>query len=411
MSDLPTPRSPLTPYHRRLFVFLSVATFFEGYDFLALSQVLPNLQDKMGLSDSDLGLLSSAISLGTIVAYALVHLADRWGRRRVMTLAILGYATLTFMTAWSRTPYDFALYQFAARVFLVAQWALSMVYAAEEFPADRRGFAIGVIQGCNALGSITCAAVAPLLLSTPLGWRAVYFVGVAPILLVVYARRNLHETRRFSQHLAGPGQRRGLLDILRSPHRRRVFQLAAVWGLTYVSTNTAILFWKQFAVDERGFTDAQVGQAITIATIAAMPFVFAVGRFLDAWGRRPSAVLIYTLTALFVVLAYQLRGFWILTGCLTVAVFCSVALLSLLNAYTTELFPTALRADAFAWANTLLGRWGYVLAPGLVGHAAERIGWGNAVSLTSVAVVGALLLTLRFFPETSGRELEETSRL
>ena len=33
---------PLTPYQRRLFVFLSVATFFEGFDFLALSQILPN---------------------------------------------------------------------------------------------------------------------------------------------------------------------------------------------------------------------------------------------------------------------------------------------------------------------------------------------------------------------------------
>ena len=33
-----------TAYQRRLFVLLSVANFFEGYDFLALSQILPNLK-------------------------------------------------------------------------------------------------------------------------------------------------------------------------------------------------------------------------------------------------------------------------------------------------------------------------------------------------------------------------------
>ncbi len=32
-----------------------------------------------------------------------------------------------------------------------------MVYAAEEYPADRRGMVIGVIQGYSSAGSIACA--------------------------------------------------------------------------------------------------------------------------------------------------------------------------------------------------------------------------------------------------------------
>jgi hypothetical protein len=34
----------LGPAHRRLFAFLAVATFFDGYDFFALSQVLPRVR-------------------------------------------------------------------------------------------------------------------------------------------------------------------------------------------------------------------------------------------------------------------------------------------------------------------------------------------------------------------------------
>lgn len=404
--------APLSPYHRRLFVFLSVATFFEGYDFMALSQILPNFRAEMGLDESAGGLLAAAVSAGTILAYLLVRLADRWGRRRVLTLTILGYATFTAFTALARTPYDFALFQFTARVFLIAEWALSMVIAAEEFPAERRGFVLGVIQASNSLGSIVCAGVAPLLLATPITWRAVYLVGVIPLLLLAYARRGLKETDRFARYRAEHGdQRRSLLAILRSPYRKRVWQLALIWGLTYVCTNSAVLFWKEFAVNERGFTDGEVGLAVAIASIVALPFVFGIGKVLDAWGRRRGAVLIYVLGALFVVAAYQLEGFWVLTACLMGAIFAAIALLTLLNAFTTELFPTEMRGDAFAWSNNLLGRIGYVIAPFVVGIVAEQIGWGDAVSLTAVAVVVALFLLLWWLPETGGKELEETARL
>jgi putative MFS transporter len=49
--------APLSAYQRRLFIFLSVATFFEGYDFLALTQILPNLRAEMGISEASAGLL------------------------------------------------------------------------------------------------------------------------------------------------------------------------------------------------------------------------------------------------------------------------------------------------------------------------------------------------------------------
>jgi putative MFS transporter len=287
--------SQLTSYQKRLFVFLSVATFFEGYDFMALSQILPNLRADMALSEAQGGLLGSVISLGTVLAFVLVRLADRWGRRRVLAITILGYAAFTFLTGLSRAPYDFALYQFIARVFLIAEWALCMVIAAEEYPAEKRGFVIGVIQASNSLGSITCAAIAPFLLQTSPGWRMVYFVGVLPLLLLAYARRGLKETTRYAEYAAARQEtRHSLFAILRSPYRTRVLQMALIWGLTYICTNTAVLFWKEFAVGQRGFTDGEVGKAVAIASIGALPFVFFIGKLLDTWGRRRGAVFIYS---------------------------------------------------------------------------------------------------------------------
>jgi putative MFS transporter len=404
--------APFTPYQRRLFVFLSVATFFEGFDFLALAQILPNLRAEMGLSKANAGALMAVVNAGTIVAYLLVRKADTWGRRRVLSVTIVGYTLASLVTALAPDAVIFALCQLTARVFLIGEWAVAMVYAAEEYPADRRGMVIGVIQAMSSLGGIVCAGVVPLLLATPLGWRSVYLVGTVPLVVIAFARRGLRETARFEEQAATRAARDvrpPFTHILRTPYRRRMLQLALIWALTYVCTQNAITFWKEFAVGERGFTDAQVGASISIAAVASMPLVFYAGRLLDRIGRRLGALVIFATAAAGVLASYTLTSRAGLTVGLTLGIFGASAVLPVLNAYTTELFPTALRSDAFAWSNNLLGRIGYVLSPLAVGLVAEEVGWGRAVGGTAVFPLVALALIWLMLPETRGRELEETS--
>lgn len=409
----PRPKTPFTPYQRRLFWFLSVASFFEGYDYLALTQILPNFGAEMGLAARHEGLLVGFINAGTMIAYLLVRKADEWGRRRVLTITIAGYTVFSVLTGLAPNVYVFAVCQLLARIFLLGEWAVSMVYAAEEYPSDRRGMVIGVIQAFSSLGSIVCAGVVPLLLTTPYGWRSVYFVGGIPLVLMAIARRGLRETARFEQAAA---ERQGegpqpFLRIWRTPYRRRMLQLALIWGLTYVCTQNAVTFWKTFALRERGFTDAEVGASITFAAVVSMPLIFASGKLLDVVGRRRGAVIIYVLAAGGVLGAYSLGTRAGLTAALVFAIFGASGVLPVLNAYMSELFPTHLRSDALAWSNNLLGRIGYLLSPIAVGLAAEEVGWGPAVSATSIFPLFALALILWLLPETRGKELEETARV
>lgn len=406
-------KTPFTPYQRRLFLFLSVASFFEGYDFLALTQILPNLGEEMGLLPRHEGLLVGVINAGTMIAYLLVRKADQWGRRRVLMITILGYTLFSLLTGLAPNVIVFAVCQLVARVFLIGEWAVSMVYAAEEYPSDRRGMVIGVIQAFSSLGSIVCAGVVPLLLATPLGWRSVYFVGSVPLLLMAVARRGLRETSRFTQQAAErPAENAQPLGrILRSPYRGRMLQLAVIWGLTYVCTQNAVTFWKSFAVRERGLSDGEVGASITFAALASMPLIFAAGKLLDVVGRRKGAMIIYALAAAGVLGAYSLGSRVGLTAALVFAIFGASGVLPVLNAYTTELFPTDLRSDAIAWSNNLLGRIAYILSPVGVGIAAEKVGWGAAVSATAIFPLLALALILWLLPETRGKELEETARV
>jgi putative MFS transporter len=255
--------------------------------------------------------------------------------------------------------------------------------------------------------------VVPFLLKLPWGWRSVYFVGVIPLLLMAVARRGLRESSRFAAAGAtaepGAGLDGGAAAILRSQWRTQVLRLAAIWFLTYVCTQTGITFWKEFVLAERGFSDLEAGKAISIAAVGAMPLVFLAGKLLDVVGRRPGAAIIYVTTSVAVAGAFTFRDPTLLTISLGLGIFGASAVLPVLNAYTTELFPTAVRADAFAWSNNLLGRIGYVLAPLAVGPAAAVVGWGPAVRVTAVAPVMALVLILLWMPETRGKELDEIS--
>jgi putative MFS transporter len=404
------PPEPLSAYQKRLFVFLSVATFFEGYDFLALTQILPNLRASLGLDEAGAGLLVGFINVGTVLAYFLVRAADKLGRRRVLTITIAGYTALTFLSGLAPNVWVFASLQMAGRIFLLSEWAISMVIAAEEFPAARRGMVIGVVSACGSLGSVVCAGIVPSLLKAPWGWRTVYFVGIIPLVVLAYARQSLHETRRFEEQVRR-GQRRSLFHIWKTPYRTRMLELGTIWFCTYVCTQNAVTFWKEFAVHQRGMTDGQVGGSITIAALAALPLVFLSGKLLDVAGRRAGAAVIYGLTAAGVFLSYTLDERWALTSALVFGIFGASAVLPVLNAYTTELFPTDLRGDAFAWSNNLIGRIGYVTAPAVVGYLARDVGWSQAVRLTAIFPVLALGLILSLLPETRARELEETAAL
>jgi MFS transporter, putative metabolite:H+ symporter len=409
--------SKLTPYQKRLFVFLGVATFFEGYDIMALTQILPHFRADMGIDKAEAAVLIGVINVGTFLAYLLIRKADSWGRRRVLTLTIAGYTVCTLLSGLAPNAWFFAIAQMLARIFLIGEWAISMVIAAEEFPAEKRGFYIGIIQFFSTLGGVVCAGAVPVLVGTPLGWRLVYFVGVVPLVLLAYARRGLRESERFTAQVAQAGAteqrslKEELLLVLRTPYWRRTVQLGIIWMLSYVASHNAVTFWKDWAVTERGMSDGASGNMIMIGAVVAMPMVFYVGKLNDWLGRRPGAVIVGLLSALGLVGSFTAPTGILLQLSVTLGIFASSAFLPLLNAYTTELFPTHLRGSAYAWANTLIGRLGYVASPFVLGPFAAVHGWGGTIPYLAIFTLAATLLILLWLPETRGRELEDTAKL
>ena len=408
-------QSKFTPYQWKLLAFLSVATFFEGFDFMALSQILPELRAEFGLNILQASKMIAVINIGTVFAFFLIRKADHWGRKRVLTITIIGYTIFTGLSALSQNAIQFAIFQLIARIFLIGEWGVAMVYAAEEFPAEKRGLVIGLIQGFSSFGSIFCAGVTPLLITGSLGWRVLYLVGIVPLILVAVARKSLKESNRFQAKKRNEQQ--SLLNLLKSPYGKRLLLIGVLWSLTYLGFSNSVTFWKDFAVNERGWTAQEVGGALTIAAVISMPLIFASGKLLDVVGRRWGAVIIYILGSLGVLGAFLFEDRTYLQISIIFAIFGVSGVLPVLNAYGTELFPTKIRGEAYAWGNNILGRVGYVLAPILIGATAalevngKAFGLGNAMAISIIFPMIALLIIMTALPETSGKELESTAEI
>jgi len=141
-------------YLRLLMLLLISAAFFEGYDSSILALLLPNIQNTFHASEALLGVTRIPIELGLFVAFFFTRLSDRFGRRPLLLWSVVGYTVFTALTALSWNIWSFTLFQFASRIFLGAEYAVGVTMIVEEFPAARRGRALGTLLTFSALGTI-----------------------------------------------------------------------------------------------------------------------------------------------------------------------------------------------------------------------------------------------------------------
>jgi putative MFS transporter len=403
----PAASDRLNRSHYVLLGLVASATFFEGYDFILLNLVLPLIQKQFNITLQTASLAVSAIAVGTIVAFFVIQLGDRFGRRPLLLYTVVGYTICTALTAASSGIILFVIFQFLGRVFLVAEWGLAAVIIAEEFPAKHRAWGIGLVQAVAGIGGVVGSALFPIVETSPLGWRAMYLLGLIPLVVVFFLRRGMRETRRFREVKAAGADGSSFNAVLAPEYRRKLIIVALMWAFMYLTYTAVFTFWTTFAMQERGWTVTQVSRTVAVSYTLGLTGFLVAGKLLDVWGRRPTSITFFILGA-----ASSVWGFTAPSSLMGVALifvaFFNTAFLTLCSTYTTELFPTHVRSGAAAWTNNTLGRLGMVLAPLAVGQLALVLGGvGNAVAAMAVFALVNAGLVFFFLPETRRKELED----
>ena len=390
-----------------LFLLLSVAVLFEGFDTKLASLVLPMLGKEFGAGPESLFLMLSILNSGMVLGVALIPLADRWGRRPVFLLSFSGYAFFTLATAFVTSPALFTLIQFFSKMFLVSQLALSYVILSEEFPARIRGRANGLMGAFASVGAALPAWFLAPLEGTEVGWRGLFLLGALPILLLPIYFSRLRETALFEsireRPKASPWQM--LKRLLGEKTRVHFVGITLVWFIINFWASVVMFSFAYYVFNERGWNSADL-QWVPLATV---PFAFlgysVAGTVMDLVGRRPALAGFLILGVGASLVCYLASDYWVIVISWAVLQMLQ-GLWTIAATITTELFDTEIRASANAVSHNLLGRWGMVIGPFSVGLLSEPCGsTGNAVAILALVNLAFLPIVFWMLPETRGISL------
>jgi MFS family permease len=397
----------LTPAERGSLVAGGLGWMLDAMDVMLYSMVLAHLMRELGMSKEVGGLLNSLTLVASAIGGLLFgFLADRVGRARALTISILVYSVASGACGVSDTVVQLALARFVLGLGMGGEWTAGAALIAETWPAEHRGKALGLMQSTWAIGEMVAAAVAGLVLPR-FGWRAVFFVGVLPALLVFWIRRRVPEPEIW---LAQSGQARAPLRLLWHPDIRYKGLLATAmnacamfgyWGLF-----TWIPAYLSLPVEQGGRgLDLLRTTGWLVAMGVGKWFGYALfGFFADSWGRRRSYVAYLLAAAALVPLYGTASRPWSLLLLGPFVAFFGTGFFSGFGAIASELFPTEIRATAMGLSYNL-GRGLSAAAPFAVGLLASRYGLGSAFFLQAGAFLVAALLALAL-PETRGKALD-----
>jgi MFS family permease len=286
------------------------------------------------------------------------------------------------------------------------EWAVGSVLMGESIRTKYRGKAVGTVQSGWAIGwgiSALCYAIFFSLLPSAIAWRAMFWIGILPALLVFYIRKHVPETEAFRN--AHRAQRGSVMKIF-APAILRTTLLASLVSLGAQGGYYAITTWLPlYLKSTRGLTTLDTGGYLAVVIAGSFAGYLTAAYLTDRLGRRGTLIL-FAVCSFVAVLSYVNapigNSVMLLLG-FPLGFFASGSF-SPMGAFFTELFPTPLRASGQGFSYNL-GRGAGALFPTFVGFFSARLSLGTSIAAFAVVAYLAMICGVMLLPETRGREL------
>jgi AAHS family 4-hydroxybenzoate transporter-like MFS transporter len=411
-------------------ILCALAALLDGVDSQSIAVAAPIIVEKLGLTRAAFGPIFSSGLLGAMIgALTFGPLGDRFGRKRMLVVAVFLFGAFTLLTPLADTYSSLLAVRFAAGLGLGGATPCFLALASELAPGRRRAMVASLIWSAFPLG-ISLGGFLNSFILSKFGWQAMFwFGGGAPLLLCVALLIWLPESLRFmiargrdaselvaivrkispdvavnARFVSGEERIEGIpLRNLFADGRAALTLLLWVPFFTAFGVLALTVVWAPVLLNENGIPLAQASTVLGIHGLGALVGMALAGRLIERFGA--AAVLI---PALILGAAATATTGFSATSVTSMSV--TLALVGLLVgmgasgsiALAALNYPTAIRSTGIGWAMGI-GRFGQVLAPLLAG-AAVAAGWNNTTLFVAVGVA-PLLGAVAIFALSSRRQM------
>jgi MFS family permease len=393
-----------------------IATFggwaLDGLDVMVYTFVIPSLIAAWHISQGQAGLLgTAALLISAVGGWLAGTLADRYGRARILQLTILWFAFFTFLSGFTQSFTQLLITRGLQGLGFGGEWAVGSVLMGEVIRAEHRGKAVGTVQGGWAIGWGLAAIFYTVLFRTlpeAVAWRAMFWIGILPALLVFYIRRRVPEPQIYTEtrrKVEDSGAHTSFFELF-SPQVLEVTLLTSLLATGAQGGYYAITTWLPTFLKTQRKLSVMNTSGYLIVVIVGSFVGYMVGAYLtDRMGRKKTLIL-YAVCSFLTVIAYTylpIANAVMLVLGFPLGFFAS-GVFSPIGAFFTELFPSHLRGSGQGFSYNF-GRGIGALFPTLVGFLSVRLTLGPAIAIFAAGAYLIMILGTLLLPETRGKEL------
>ncbi|MBR0643417.1 MFS transporter [Plastoroseomonas hellenica] len=380
----------------------------DALDVQIFSFVIPTLITLWHIDRADAGLLGTVTLLvsagGGWVAGVL---SDRYGRVKVLQITILWYALFTFLCGWAQNFEQLFILRALQGLGFGAEWSAGAVLMGEVIRDRYRGRAVGLVQSGWAIGWGAAALLYTgifAILPEEQAWRALFWIGLTPAVLVFWVRRHVDEPDVFKARAGKPPSQ--FFTILRPPYLGTTLKVALMITGAQGGSYALSVWLPTYLRTVRGLSVVNTGSYLFVH-IAGAWIGFIIGAYLaDAIGRKRTFLISAIASAIcvvgYVTLPISNSLMLILAAPLGTVIYMMFAAM---GPFLTELYPTEVRGSGQGFCYNA-GRAMGALFPALVGFLSTRLDLGVAIAIFAFIAYGIQILALLMLPETRGRAVD-----
>ena len=441
-------RLPITSWHVRARMIVGAATFFDAFDVLTISVVLPVLAGRWHLNPSQVGLLISTGFAGQLAgAFLFGWAAEKFGRLRAMVYSITIFACMSLACAFAWDYTSLFVCRTIQGIGIGGEVPIAAAYINELSRARGRGRFFLLYEIVFGMG-LTSAGLVGYWAVPHIGWQSMFILGALPAFLALFLRRLLPESPRWLvskgrleeadgvvREMEGYVEDRGIRlddpvvpadaapapelptrwqELFSQTYLRRTLTVWALWFCCYfvsygLTTWLPTIYRTVFKLDVA--TALRFGLATNVAGLLGD---LLAALTIDRVGRRAWFGLAFFLGAIPLAAIPVLALF--ASGSLNAGQIMVCASLSYVFVasnsvvcylYTPEIYPTRLRALGSSIATAWL-RAGSALGPVMVGFLLMRYDLGAVFLMFGLVSLAGAAASL-FATETRERALEDVS--